>query len=487
MLLGLDLGTTNVKALATDLAGQPLAQAVCPIQLLHRPDGGVEQDIDEIWRATLEVIGQVGRAIDLTRIEAVGVSSQGGAMQILDGRGHPRGRVVSWLDQRGKLCDDALTEELGPEWFRRRIGHGRSGLAIGQLLRLRKEGGELCGGSSGVRFVGDMIVSRLGGRAAHDGTSGGLTLLYNPERRTYDPDVLRRLGLTARQLPDLISPREAAGELRADVAREIGMRPGIPVSAAIHDQYASALGAGAGRVGSVMVGTGTAWVLLAVSDRLSKPVTDDAFVCGHVIEGLFGQIISMVNGGSSLTWALDLFGLNGRSPEEMDDFLESVPAGSAGIDFWPFLAPSGATGLSPAATGRLSGLQLSHRPGHIVRAVVEGLVLELQRHLGFFRDADLSVERLIMAGGAAASRVTPQMVADVTGVPVECSSTAEASLLGAAMIARGVLEPSVSLSQLAVTMTPRARLIEPGPNAAFYQERLQRYLGAVPWLRTHQS
>ena len=480
MLLGLDLGTTNVKALVTDRAGRSLAHGACPVRSFHVGDGGVEQDIDEIARAALTAIRDAVRSVDAASIKAVGISSQGGAMQMLDAQGQPLGRVVSWLDQRGRPFDDALTAELGGEWFRHRIGHGRSGMAIGQVLRLRQEQPDWFRAAHRLGFVGDLIVSRLCGRAAHDGTSCGLTLLHNPGRRTYDPDVLQRLRLEPGQLPDLVSLREVAGPLRREVAQQTGLRAGIPISAAIHDQYASALGTGAVRAGTVMVGTGTAWVLLAVSDHLPTPVIDDAFVCGHVVEGLFGQILSLVNGGSSLTWVLELLGLTGKDSGELDALVASAPAGSAGLGFWPFLAPGGASGLTPETKGRLSGLQLSHRPAHVVRAVVEGLVFELNRHLGFLRQAGLPPRQLVLSGGAASSRVTPQIVADVTDLPLRCVSASEASLLGAAIIARGLLEPGMSLGDLVNEMAPLPQVVEPGADAPFYQEQYQRYVRALP-------
>src|SRR4030095_16792672 len=99
MLLGLDIGTTNVKALVTGLTGKPLARGSCPVQLFRLADGGVEQDINEIWGATLSAVRQAVRTVDATRIEAIGVSSQAGAMQVLDKEGRPLGRIISWLDQ----------------------------------------------------------------------------------------------------------------------------------------------------------------------------------------------------------------------------------------------------------------------------------------------------------------------------------------------------------------------------------------------------
>ena len=481
MLLGLDLGTTNVKTLVTNSDGRSLAQGSCPVQLFHVGEGGVEQDIDEIWTATLSAMRQATRSVDPAGIRAIGVSSQGGALQILDAHARPMRRVVSWLDQRGRPHDDALTAELGRDWFSRRIGRGRSGLAIGQLLRLRRESSGLLEAPNRVGFVGDIIVSRLCGRAAHDGTSCGLTLLYNPVLRNYEPELLHRLHLHADQLPVLISPRDVAGGLLPEVAANTGLRAGTPVSGAIHDQYAAALGTGAVRPGIVMVGAGTAWVLLAVSDRLAAPVIDDAFVCNHVVEGLSGQIVSLVNGGSALTWALELMGLAGEGPADTERLLESAPAGSGGLSFWPFMTPFGASGLAAGAKGRLSGLQLSHRPAHVIRAVVEGLAFELNRHLDFFRKAGIRIEKLVIGGGAGASRVTPQILTDVTDLPLACLTASEGSLLGAAIVARGLLEQRSSLADLAEAMVSPARHVEPGASAAFYQERFTQYLASLPW------
>jgi xylulokinase len=487
MFLGLDLGTTNVKALVTDRAGRPLAHAASPVELFHVGVGGVEQDIEAIEQATLAAMRQVAHSVDPAGIEAIGVASQGGAMQVLDAHARPSGRVISWLDQRGRPFDDAVTAELGREWFLRRIGRGCSGLSIGQLLRLRQEDPGLLRAPNHVGFVGDIVVSRLCGRAAHDGTSCSLTLLFNPRLRHYDPDLLQRLRLDASQLPDLISPREMAGVLRPDVAHETGLRAGVPVSAAIHDQYASALGTGAVRAGTVMVGTGTAWVLLAVNDRLTAPVIDEAFVCHHVVEGLCGQILSLVNGGSSFTWALTLMGLGEQDAAAVEALLESTQPGSAGLSFWPFLVSAGVSGLAPGTKGRLSGLQLSHRPGDVVRAVVEGLAFELNRYLDFLRSDGWPVARLVMGGGAASSQVTTQILADATSLPLACLGTGEASLLGAAILARGLVETESSLADLSAAMVPPARRVEPGAQAPFYREQYEEYLRALPRRGARQS
>ncbi len=480
MLLGLDLGTTNIKAVVTETDGSIVARGSAPVKLLHVDSEGIEQDINEIWSATLQTINQLATKTDVSGMKAIGVSAQGGALQVLDEAEHPLGRVISWLDGRGRPYNKALTQRLGRNWFVQHTGHGQSGIAAGQLLRLREDCPALLSPPNRIGFVGDVIVKRLCGRAAHDATSLSIAWLYNPSLRTADPDLLRELQLAEEQLPALISVRTPAGSLLGEVAERTSLPSGIPVSAAVHDQYAAALGAGVIHAGDVMFGAGTAWVLLAVTAQLTEPVVDAAFVCTHVVEGLYGQMLSLVNGGSSFSWAMNVLGLSDKSAEEIDAIIETVPPGCEELRCWPLLAPGGGAGLRPGTRGGLTGLQLSHRAAHILRAVLEGLVLELARYLQLLKEGGIQLARLVMCGGAAASRVAPQMVADATSLPVACATESEISALGAAMIARGLGEPRASLADLSKAMTPPVRVFDPGANHAFYHNLLDEYIASLP-------
>ena len=235
-----------------------------------------------------------------------------------------------------------------------------------------------------------------------------------------------------------------------------------------------------------MVGTGTAWVLLAVGGSRTAPATPDAFVCHHVVEGLWGQILSLVNGGSALAWALELSGHNGKSGAEIDRLLESAPLGSEGLRCRPLMAALVPAGVRPNTQGQLTGLQLSHGSGHIVRAVLEGLAFELKRHIDFLRQAGLPIERLVLGGSAAASRVTPPLLAAVTALPLACAGSRASSTLGAAIIARGLCEPAVPLAKLAEEMAPAASHVEPEAAAAsLYQAHYEEYLRSLPLLEAH--
>ncbi len=480
MILGLDLGTTNVKALLIDRRGKVVAQGSSPVERYYVGTDGIEQDIEEIWRATCAAVREAIRGGNAQKVRAVGVSSQGGAMQLLDAEGRPRGRVISWMDGRGRPYDaqieKELTAEFGPDFFVEHVGYDKPAISVGQILRLRKESPQLISADAQIGFVGDVIVGRLCGRRAHDATSLSIALLLNPGRGKADAELLERLHVGEWQLPDLLPADTAAGRLTTAAAEATGLPAGIPVTPAIHDQYAAALGAGSVAAGDVSLGTGTAWVIVANTVELLRPAAQNTFVCPHPVHGLFGQMQSMCNGGSAVEWALSMMGDSAPRGEKMDRLLAGVPAGCDGLQFWPLLSPGMNIRPFEQAGGRMAGIHLSHGPQHVLRAVVEGLACELARHLSALQKGGISVERLAMSGAAAKSSVTPGIIADVVGCPVACLEEPSISAFGAGVAARALVEPGADLAELARELAPSTRTVDPGANARMYAELFERYL-----------
>jgi sugar (pentulose or hexulose) kinase len=475
--LGLDLGTTNIKALLVTEHGATQAEGSHAVGLQHTQDGGVEQQMEEIWAATIAALRSTGTPADRAAVRAIGVSSQGGALQICDADGSCIGPVISWMDPRGRPYDEAFQKARGEAWLRNHIGHGESGIAIGQLLRLGETAPSRIAPPNRIGFVGDTTVRRLCGRAAHDGSSLSIACLYNPRTQQADSDVLDAVGVTAEQLPELRSPREPAGKLAAAVAKETNLPAGVPVGPAVHDQYAAALGCGALAPGDVLFGAGTAWVLVAVADSLMTPIEPSAWVCNHLVPGRWGQLLSLRVGGSAVQWALTLVGRPDAGPDEIDAMIESVPPGSDGVTVWPFFDATG--GARRPNAGRVCHLRLGHGPAHLIRATVEGLCYELARQLGWLDAAGCPARRLIMCGGATASRCTPQLVADITGRSVVCPEQQEISAFGAAILARGMAAPDASLESLYHEMAGPVREHTPGPEAPAYATRVTAYAAAV--------
>jgi len=475
MYLGFDLGTTNVKAVVVDDDHGIVGKGSSPVDRLTTSDGGVEQDIEQIWIATCMAIRQAVNGLDSTAIRAVGVSSQGGAMQLLDRDEQPVGRVISWLDSRSQSFNKKLTRDLGVEFWTKHVGHGCRILTPGQILRLREQSPEQWSRARFVAFVGDVIVGRLCGRRAHDPTSLAIAMLYNPWQQRADPDLLAHLNIDEHQLPDLLPATTPAGTIHAEASRATGLPVGIPVSPAIHDQYAVSLGSGSVHKGDVTFGAGTAWVLLAHGSQLTHPVVPDAFACAHPVPGLYGQMLSMRNGGSAIDWVLKLTGHDKESPEIVDRQVEQVLPGSDGLRLWPLLTPTGDGSHFPSG-GQITGIMLSHQPHHLLRAAIEGLACELARHLRLLTDAGLSANRLIMCGSAASSRVTPQIIADVTQRPVTCVHAFDVSALGAAAVAKALAENDTEFTRLIAAPTSAVQTTMPGPDSAIYRTLLEQYL-----------
>ena len=164
------------------------------------------------------------------------------------------------------------------------------------------------------------------------------------------------------------------------------------------------------------------------------------------------------------------------SGDDLDRTLEHISPAADGLRFRPLLLTGKKLARSIEPGGQLTGITLGHSAGHLLRAAVEGLACELARHLGFFTDAGLPVRRLLMCGTAAASRVTPQIVADVTGHPVSCIQEPAVSALGAAVIGRALVEQDLKLGDLAEKLTPSSRTLTPGEDGPEYSWLLKEYL-----------
>jgi xylulokinase len=400
-------------------------------------------------------------------------------LQLLSARQEPLGPVISWLDSRGRRFDRQFEERMGEEYLVAHTGSSLSSMTIGQLLRLQQESPDVLEAAAQIGFVGDVIVGRLCGRRAHDATSLSIGMLFNPRLDCADPELLEHLKIHNKRLTDLVSAHEPAGGLLSEVARRTGLVAGIPVSPAIHDQYAASVGAGTVNEGEVLVGTGTAWVLLATTGRLMPPIAPRTFVCPHPFEGLYGQLLSMSNGGSAVKWVLEITGQSGLRAEEFDDRLASISPGADGLRCWPLLKEAGRVTQNTPSGGRFSGITLGHSAGHLLRAVVEGLACELARHLDWFTAAGAPLKRLVVSGPAAVSCVVPQILADVTNRPVTCLSQPEMSAFGAATIARGLVEPEADLRELAAAVAPAQRTVSPGADVDLYRDIFAEYLAPL--------
>jgi xylulokinase len=209
---------------------------------------------------------------------------------------------------------------------------------------------------------------------------------------------------------------------------------------------------------------------------MPRPVEPWSLIGRHPVPGLFGLMVSIGNGGSSFAWARDILGLGGAGDAELDALVSSAAPGSDGLRFRPLLSPVSGVALPPGTAGRLDGIRLHHSTAHVLRSVVEGLACELGWALEHMRAAGVRADRLVMSGKAAGSAVTPGIVADVMGLPVDAVAQPETSAIGAAILGRSLVEPQSSLAAIASAMKTRVRRVEPGDGRRVGASLLEQYI-----------
>jgi len=442
LLLGLDVGTTATKALLFDREGGVVASASYAYGLMTPHEGWVEQDAEELWRGVVEtsraVVAQAG---DGGRVVALGLSSQAGTTIPVDADGVPVYNAFSWMDKRAEVQARHVRETWGAEWVYRTTGwHLHSGLPLQHIAWLRQDRADDFAAVCYFLFVNDFVVHRLTGRLCMNPSDAGITQLMDIAAGDWDARLLELAGISCDRLSPMRPSGYAVGTLTPQASEATGLPRDVLVVNGAHDQYCAAVGAGVTRPGRVLLSCGTAWVVLAVPESREVGLDSGMSVSRHAVEGRWGAMRSLGGVGTSFEWLLDnVWGGKeagegrGQLYEVANEGVARSAPGAGGLIFFP-LAGGHASAIGTGRGGFL-GLSLSHSRDDMARAVMEGTTFELRWAIEEMRAAQVEVAELRMVGGAAESSVWPQIVADVTGVPVVLPAVKQAAGRGAAILA----------------------------------------------------
>lgn len=494
ILLGIDVGTTGVKALAFDTSTGKHHIAHRSYDLILPQPDHVEQNPNQIWDATVsataEALAAAGR---VAKPASLSISSQGGTLIPLDDEFKPLGNAVVWMDHRARALGDALSEEFGKDFFYMKTGWPLTGcLPFIQIRWLRDERPQFFRKVSRFAFVGDYITYKLSGKWIADPSSASITMLYNLRKGAWDEELLEMAGIHEDQLPQVADSGRCIGTVEPSVASELGFRGrDISVSSGGHDQYCASLGAGALEEGDLLLSGGTAWVMLLTSDRPVFDTRSGLSPGRHVVRGRWGLMSSISGGGAGVNWLSGLLrGKTGPEGEEREFYRKieaesnEIPPGSERLFFFPHFLGSTAPTWETEAKGAIVGLSLHHRPAHIFRALLEGIGFEILWNVETFRNLGAKVSSGSMIGGAAKSRIWPQILSDILGLPIRIPKIQEAACVGAAILGglgagvvrdyREVLDPALSDSSF----------VEPEPaHSQRYKELFPLYRDAFWKLR----
>ncbi|WP_062521946.1 FGGY family carbohydrate kinase [Demequina silvatica] len=425
IVLALDEGTTNAKAVAIDERGAVLATASRPVSIMHAAPGWTEQDADELWEASLDVLARVFAQVDAADVIGVAISNQRESVVAWEpGTGVPAGPVLSWQDTRTAQRCRALEGHAA-------LVRERTGLPLDPMFSAPKMAWLLEGAPRGavVGTVDSWLIWKLTGGGDHVVEAGNAsrTLLMSLETLDWDPDLLALFGVPREALPRIVPSTGPFGGTACE-----GLPSGLPILAVMADSHAALRGHGGGAPGLVKAtfGTGSSVMQGTGADRRDAPglATTLAWVDGEPVYALEGNIRYS---GAALDWAARMVGA--PSAAALGELAATVED-AGGVCLVPAFGGLGAPHWDPSATGVIVGLGAASGPAALARAAFDAVahqVTDVVEAMGMPAGA------LRADGGATASALLMQAQADALGCDVVVVGDADVALRGVASAAFG--------------------------------------------------
>ncbi len=490
-VLGIDVGTTAVKAVVVDEGGHVLAEADAEQALSVPRPGWSEQDPELWWRSTQTAVSAAMAEVRLSprsiELIAIGLSGQMHSSVFLDGSRDVIRPALLWNDVRTTAQCREITETLGLPGMRRTVGNlALEGFTAPKVLWLRQNEPESYGRLCHLLLAKDYIRYRLTGELATEPSDAAGTLLFDVRRRRWSEEVFEALGISADVLPRVTGSTEVSGHVTAEGADALGLAAGIPVVGGGADNAAGAVGSGAVEPGIVQSSIGTSGAIVM---PVAKPSVDRRMrlhtFCHAVPEQwyLMGVVLSA---GNALRWLRDVLLPDGASGsyDTLTAEARGVPPGSDGLFFLPYLTGERTPHNDSAARGVFFGLHLGHTRAHMVRAVMEGVCFALRDSLELMRPFVDAVPEIRAIGGGARSELWRQMQADVFDAPVATLGEGGGPAYGAAVMAAVGADMFGSIADAAgAWVSVEART---GPDSArvrVYDELYEAYRQFYPSLK----
>ena len=438
MCWAIDCSTTASKAVAWDASGQAVAAGRAPLDLQSPQPGWGEQDARQWWQATVDAVRAVTAQVALGRIAAICVTHQRETFVPLDADGGPLRNAILWLDERSRPQLAALDHRFGHEYLHELTGRPPSMTqSLPKLVWLVEREPEIARDAKRIVDVHAYLVHALTGEWATSLACADPMGIVDMRQGSWASGLIRDVGLRPDQFVPIAAPGSLLARVNADAAAATGLLAGTPVIAGAGDGQAASLGAGVTGGGRAYVNLGTAIAGGAVSDRY---VTDLAFrTCVGAIPGTF-VLESVLRGGTAtITWFMEHIA-DPRLDLDAYDVYErdaaALPPGAGGLMLVPYWNNVMNPYWDPAASGLVMGWTTAHRRHHLYRAILEGIAFEHRLAMeGIAAATGVPLIEHVILGGGSRSPLWCQIIADVLGAPVLRARSADATNLGAGVLA----------------------------------------------------
>ncbi|MDQ3567793.1 MAG: xylulokinase [Actinomycetota bacterium] len=479
ILLGLDVGTGGARALAVDAeSGEVVAEASSEYPLHSPRPGWSEQNPEDWWRASKEVLAKAAREAG-GEVAGIGLTGQMHGSVFLDSSDAVIRPALLWNDQRtGEQCQK-ITDSVGKERLIRISGNPAiTGFQAPKILWLRDEEPDNYAKVSKVLLPKDYVRLRLIGEYATDASDAAGTLLLDIGERDWSPEILDTLEIPREWMPKVHEGPENTGEIRKEIAEELGLPTGVPVAAGGGDNAAAAVGVGVVEPGLVSSSVGTSGVLFAHAEEFRPDPSGRLHAFCHAVPGAYHLMGVTLSAGGSLSWWRETLG---GDYDELVEAASQVEPGAEGLIFLPYLSGERAPHLDPEARGCFLGLTARHGVAHMTRALMEGVVFSLRDSLEIMHSLGVPVEQVRVTGGGARSVLWRCLQADVYGLPIHRATTDEGPSYGAALLGGVAAGVYGSVKEASSRVKMRDEITEPDPERAkVYEAYCEVYRSLYP-------
>jgi len=476
MYIGIDLGTSGVKAVLLDENNAVLASHTEKLTVSRPHPLWSEQDPQAWWQATDRVMLALAAQRSLKAVRAVGLTGQmHGA--VLMGRQHEVLRpAILWNDGRSARACQQLEASV-PDARKITGNLMMPGFTAPKLLWVKEHEPAIFNQIAHVLLPKDYLRWRMTGDFASDMSDAAGTMWLDVGKRAWSDKLLAACGLTRDQMPTLFEGNEVTGQITAELSQRWSLPSELPVVAGGGDNAAGAIGAGIWQPGQAMLSLGTSGVCFAVSERfLSNPDQAVHSFC-HALPDTWHLMSVMLSAASCLDWAARLTGQ--PSVAALLALAEKAKPGDKSPCFLPYLSGERTPHNNPDATGVFWGFTHQHGPEDLAMAVLEGVSLGLAEGMAALQATGIRPAAVTLIGGGARSAFWRQLLADISGVTMEYRTGGDVGpALGAARLARMSCHPGVSPAELLPVLPLESRYTPRADRHDFYRQR-QRLFSAL--------
>lgn len=435
MYLGMDIGTSGVKAVLVSEAGAVVATAARELALSHPAPLWSEQDPEAWVDAVIAAVDDLAatRAGQLAQVRGIGLSGQMHGATLLGEDGKPLRPAILWNDGRSQAECERL-ERRCPSLHAIAGNLAMPGFTAPKLLWVARHEPEIFERVAKVLLPKAYVRYRLTGEMVEDMSDAAGTLWLDVGQRRWSPLLLHATGLDLHHMPRLVEGSDVSAVLTPELAQRWGMAKDVVVAGGAGDCAASAIGLGAIAPGDAFLSLGTSGVVFRVTDRFAPAPASAVHAFCHALPGLWHQMGVMLSAAASLAWLADIMGTPAAAL--LASLGERVD-GPSPVKFLPYLDGERTPHNDAAASGAFVGLRGSTGRGQIVQAVLEGVAFAARDNLAALSGTSEPITEVDLVGGGSRSPLWAQICADVLGIPVHRVEEGEVgAALGAARLGR---------------------------------------------------